>query len=147
MSTNHDDIDTSNARQALESAADPENGIQRSQGNAEVIHEALTRAWGMLSFKIGAAERAVPVSAYRKKLASEPETTEEKYGTRSPFVAAATAGAGGVLAVVGLRNDQGTALASASASDTPTLTVERTGFEASEYGSVGGSGSLTIETG
>jgi hypothetical protein len=43
-------------------------------------------------------------------------------------------------------NDAGTALASATASDTPTLTVERTGFEASEYGSVGGSGSLTIET-
>jgi outer membrane protein assembly factor BamB len=46
-----------------------------------------------------------------------------------------------------VRNDAGTALASATASDTPTLTVERTGFEASDYGSVGGSGSLTIETG
>jgi hypothetical protein len=46
-----------------------------------------------------------------------------------------------------VRNDQGAALASATASDTPTLTVERSGYEASEYGSVGGSGSLTIETG
>lgn len=43
-------------------------------------------------------------------------------------------------------NEQGTALASAKASDTPTLTVERTGYEASDYGSVSGSGSLTIET-
>lgn len=44
-------------------------------------------------------------------------------------------------------NEQGTALASASASDTPTLTVERSGYDAAEYGNVGGSGSLTIETG
>jgi hypothetical protein len=44
-------------------------------------------------------------------------------------------------------NDEGTALASASASDTPTLTVERTGYEAEDYGSVGGSGSLTVKTG
>ena len=92
MSTAHDDIDLSNARQTLVSAADPESGIQRREGNAETIHNALTRAWGMPSFKIGAAERAVPVSAYRQKLASEPEFTEEQYGSRSPFVAAATAG-------------------------------------------------------
>jgi hypothetical protein len=84
---------------------------------------------------------------------------------------AATAGAGGVLALVGLRvssqpadaqasagldvGDESatvgpdgsvTALASASASDTPTLTVERSGYDAEDYGSVGGSGSLTIET-
>jgi hypothetical protein len=45
-----------------------------------------------------------------------------------------------------VRNDAGTALAAATASDTPTLTVERAGFEASDYGSVSGSGSLTIET-
>ena len=43
-------------------------------------------------------------------------------------------------------NDEGTALASATASDTATLTVERTGYDASDYGSVSGSGSLTIET-
>jgi hypothetical protein len=43
-------------------------------------------------------------------------------------------------------NDEGTALATATASDTPTLTVERSGYDAEDYGSVGGSGSLTIET-
>jgi len=37
-------------------------------------------------------------------------------------------------------------LAEASATDSAPVTVERTA-EASEYGSVGGSGSLTIETG
>lgn len=92
MSASDRDIDISNARQALLSAADPEQGIQRTQGNAEVIYDSLTRAWGMPSFKIGAAERATPTSAYRRKLANEPETTEERYGTRSPFVTAATAG-------------------------------------------------------
>ncbi|MCQ4334639.1 hypothetical protein KM295_14360 [Natronomonas sp. F2-12] len=44
-------------------------------------------------------------------------------------------------------NDEGTALASAKASDTATLTVERSGYDAKDYGSVSGSGSLTIETG
>lgn len=93
MSTPERDIDISNARQALQSAANPEQGIQRTQGNAEVIYNALTRAWGMPSFKIGAAERATPTSAYRRKLASDPDTVVERYGTRSPFVTAATAGA------------------------------------------------------
>ena len=92
MSANSDELDISNARQALVSAASPEQGIQRTQGNANVLYNALTRAWGMPSFKIGAAERATPTSAYRRKLATEGEWTEERYGSRSPFVAASTAG-------------------------------------------------------
>jgi hypothetical protein len=92
MSTNHDEIDISNARNALVSAADPGQGIQRTQGNADLLYDALTRAWGMPSFKIGAAERATPTSAFRRKLATEEGFVEEAYGSRSPFVAAATAG-------------------------------------------------------
>jgi hypothetical protein len=37
-------------------------------------------------------------------------------------------------------------LATETTSDTATLTVTRDGVEASQYGEVGGSGSLTIET-
>jgi hypothetical protein len=92
MSASDRDIDISNARQAIRTAANPESGIQRTQGNADLIYDALTRAWGMPSFKIGAAERATPTSAFRRKLANEPDEVEERYGTRSPFVTASTAG-------------------------------------------------------
>jgi len=44
-----------------------------------------------------------------------------------------------------VENGDGAALAEASASTTAPVTVERDGFDASEYGSVGGSGTLTIE--
>lgn len=37
-------------------------------------------------------------------------------------------------------------LAEDSASDTATLTIDADGVDASEYGAVGGSGSLTAET-
>jgi len=40
----------------------------------------------------------------------------------------------------------GDALARETTSDTATLTVTRDGVEASEYGAVGGDGSLTIAT-
>jgi len=40
----------------------------------------------------------------------------------------------------------GDVLARETTSDTATLTVTRDGVEASEYGQVGGSGSLTIST-
>ncbi len=43
-------------------------------------------------------------------------------------------------------NSNGDVLASDTASDTPTLTVERDGYEPGQYGDVGGSGTLTIET-
>lgn len=45
-----------------------------------------------------------------------------------------------------VQSADGTRLAEASASDLATLTVERDGYEASEYGSVGGSGTLAIES-
>jgi len=45
-----------------------------------------------------------------------------------------------------VENSGGTVLARESTSDTATLTVTRDGVEASEYGQVGGSGSLTIST-
>lgn len=44
-------------------------------------------------------------------------------------------------------SDGGDVLARATASDTAPVTVERDPVDAAEYGSVGGSGSLTIETG
>jgi hypothetical protein len=46
-----------------------------------------------------------------------------------------------------VKNGDGEVLARASATDTAPVTVERDSVDASEYGSVGGSGSLTIETG
>jgi len=45
-----------------------------------------------------------------------------------------------------VENAGGTVLARETTSDTATLTVTRDGVEASEYGAVGGSGSLTIST-
>ncbi|WPH59262.1 hypothetical protein AFNJKBDN_CDS0045 [Halorubrum virus V_ICIS4] len=44
-----------------------------------------------------------------------------------------------------VKDSSGEALARETASDTATLTVERDSVAASEYGAVGGSGSLTIE--
>ena len=51
-----------------------------------------------------------------------------------------------VEASMRVENSAGEVLAEAAATDTAPVTVERT-VEASEYGSVGGSGALTIETG
>jgi len=45
-----------------------------------------------------------------------------------------------------VENSSGTVLARETTSDTATLTVSRDGVEASEYGQVGGDGSLTIAT-
>jgi hypothetical protein len=46
-----------------------------------------------------------------------------------------------------VETEGGDALARATTSDQAPVTVERDAVDASEYGSVGGSGSLTIETG
>jgi hypothetical protein len=51
-----------------------------------------------------------------------------------------------VEASLRVENSSGEVLAKATATDTAPVTVERTS-SASEYGSVGGSGSVTIETG
>jgi hypothetical protein len=90
MSTS--DPDLSNAGATLREAADPEQNIQMTDQNAEQIHHALTTAWGMPSLPISPVTRGVPVSAYRRKLANEEGFAEEQYGTRYPFVAAATVG-------------------------------------------------------
>ena len=45
-----------------------------------------------------------------------------------------------------VEQSDGSVLAKETASDTAPVTVERDGLTASEYGEVGGSGSLTIET-
>lgn len=45
-----------------------------------------------------------------------------------------------------VENSDGELLADASASDTATVTIERDDYQASEYGSVGGTGELRIET-
>lgn len=46
-----------------------------------------------------------------------------------------------------LEDSSGDVLAAATSADTATVSVERDAADPSEYGSVGGSGSLTIETG
>jgi hypothetical protein len=45
-----------------------------------------------------------------------------------------------------VENSSGDVLAREASTSEPTLTVTRGGVEASEYGDVGGDGSLTIET-
>jgi hypothetical protein len=45
-----------------------------------------------------------------------------------------------------VENSAGDVLAREASTSEPTLTVTRDGVEASEYGSVGGDGSLTIAT-
>ena len=52
-----------------------------------------------------------------------------------------------VVARLRVENADGDVLARAEATDAAPVTVERDSVDASEYGSVGGSGSLTIETG
>jgi hypothetical protein len=52
-----------------------------------------------------------------------------------------------VVARLRVEDGAGEVLARAEATDTAPVTVERDSVDASEYGAVGGSGSLTIETG
>ena len=94
MSATNDTPDLSNARDTLVDAADPESNFNMTRTRAEEIHHSLTTAWGMPSLPISrSGEHGVPVSAFRRKLANEPEFVEEQYGTEYPFVVAATAGA------------------------------------------------------
>jgi len=93
MSSNTRDIDLSTARDDIREAADPEQSVNMTRTKAESIHRALTEAWGMPKVPINrAGELGVPVSAFRRYLADNPEEVIERYGTQYPFAAAAAAG-------------------------------------------------------
>lgn len=93
MATRSNDIDLSTARDTIVDLADPEDPSNLTRANAEQLHHALTTAWGMPSIPVDpTGTRGVPTSAIRRKFAAEPETVKERYGTKYPFVAAATVG-------------------------------------------------------
>jgi hypothetical protein len=97
-------------------------------GSAESA-QLFTEADGSEPFDVGLlAEGAIAASDV------EPDGT----GTRETDVV--------IEARLRVENAGGDALATETTSDTATLTVTRDGVEASEYGEVGGSGSLTIAT-
>jgi len=91
MSTNNTP-DISNARNHIEDVADPGRAPNLSRDKAESIHHALTTAWGFPTIPVTPATRGVPIAALRRKFAAEPEEVEKTYGTRNPFIAAATVG-------------------------------------------------------
>jgi hypothetical protein len=91
MSTNQD-VDLSNARDSIADVADPERAPNLTRDKAESIHHALTTAWGLPTIPISPATRGVPISAIRRKFANEPDEVEARYGTKYPFVTAATVG-------------------------------------------------------
>jgi len=75
----------------IRESLNPDAGMTRER--AEKIHKALTRAFGLPEVTIGpGGERGVPTTALKRKFANDPEWVEERYGTRHPFVAMATAG-------------------------------------------------------
>ena len=102
-------------------------------GEPEVVASAesaqlFVEAEGSESFDVGLLGEVVDAS----ELAPES-------GSREPPVT--------VEARLRVESDDGEVLARASARDTAPVTVERDAVNASEHGAVGGSGSLTIETG
>jgi hypothetical protein len=97
-------------------------------GSAESA-QLFTEADGSESFDVGLiAEGAIAASAV------EPDGTGER---KTEVV---------VEARLRVENSAGDVLARETASDTATLTVTRDGVTASEYGQVGGDGSLSIAT-
>jgi hypothetical protein len=93
MSTTQDNPDLTGVRDEIADVANPENAANMTRDKAERIHHALTTAWGMPRVPISrAGDLGVPVSALRRKFASEPEWVKERYGTEHPFVAAAVPG-------------------------------------------------------
>ncbi|UXF50872.1 MAG: hypothetical protein HQRvContig02_58 [Haloquadratum phage sp.] len=89
--------------------------------------ELFTEADGTESFDVGLLGEVVDASALAPK-SGERETTIT------------------VEASLAVENSAGEVLARASSTDTAPVSVERESEPGSEYGSVGGSGSLTIET-
>jgi hypothetical protein len=91
--------------------------------------QLFTEADGSESFDVGLIEQSA-LSASDV----EPDGT----GTRETTVT--------IEARLRVENSSGDVLAREASTSEPTLTVTRDGVEASEYGDVGGDGSLTIET-
>jgi len=92
MSTNQTTPDLSNIRDTIVDAASAARP-NMSRSKAEKIHHALTTAWGMPQVPINrSGEMGVPVSAFRRKLANEPDEVMERYGTPYPFATAAAVG-------------------------------------------------------
>jgi hypothetical protein len=89
--------------------------------------ELFTEADGSESFEVGLLGEVVDASALA------PES-----GARETTIT--------VEASLSVENSDGEVLARASSTDTAPVTVERQSASPSQYGSVGGSGSLTIET-
>jgi len=112
----------------VEVAAGPADGSVTVVGSAESA-QLFVEADGTEAFDVGLiSEGALAASDV------EPDGT----GARETSVT--------VEARLRVENADGTALATETTSDTAVLTVTRDGVEASEYGQVGGSGSLTIST-
>jgi len=84
----------SNAGDTLRDVANPQNNPNMTRDKAEAIYHSLTTAWGMPEVPAvhGGRGLGVPVSAFRRKLANDPEFVEETYGTRYPFATAAAVG-------------------------------------------------------
>jgi len=97
-------------------------------GSAESA-QLFTDAEGSESFDVGLLEEGALSAA-----AIEPDGS----GTRETSVT--------VEARLRVESSNGEVIAKANERDTATLTVTRDGVEASEYGSIGGSGTLTIAT-
>jgi hypothetical protein len=120
--------ETSPSTVAVEVAAGPADGSVTVVGSAESA-QLFVEADGTEAFDVGLlAEGALVASDV------EPDGT----GARETDVT--------VEARLRVENADGDVLARETTTDTATLTVTRDGVEASEYGSVGGSGSLAIET-
>jgi len=119
---------TSPSTVVVEVAAGPADGSVSVVGSAESA-QLFTEADGSESFDVGLiSEGAIAPSDV------EPDGT----GERATDVV--------VEARLRVKNAGGDVLARETTSDSATLTVTRDGVEASEYGQVGGSGSLAITT-
>jgi len=119
---------TSPSTVLVEVAAGPADGSVTVVGSAESA-QLFVEADGTESFDVGLiSEGALAASDV------EPDGT----GERETSVT--------VEARLRVENSGGTVLARETTSDTATLTVTRDGVDASEYGQVGGDGSLSITT-
>jgi len=120
--------ETSPATVLVEVAAGPADGEVTTVGSAESA-QLFTEASGSEAFDVGLIEQDAIAPAD-----IEPSGT----GERETDVT--------IEARLRVETSGGTVLARETTSDTAALTVTRDGVEATEYGQVGGSGSLTIST-
>jgi len=120
--------ETSPSTVLVEVAAGPADGSVTVVGSAESA-QLFVEADGSESFDVGLIEQSALSAS-----AVEPDGT----GERKTDVT--------VEATLRVENADGDVLARETTSDTATLTVTRDGVDASAFGAVGGSGSLSIST-